>query len=309
MSIIRINKREHPYAQVDKRVLDDRRLSWRSKGILVYLLAKPDGWTVRVQDIWSKGKEGRNAVQACLDELQKHGYAQLVSIKGAGNTFVGKEWQVNEEPIGGFLDTTERPKTNAPKARKSVSRGVNSNNKDSLTENQSNNEGVNTPPPAENFNNLEEEKSKRGLVPPPPAESAAPDPTHMVTEIRPESPSTRLVVPFTIAPRVDTVDDAEEIIMAWATTPIGRESVRKWYAEAARNCTANDVKEMVAKFAGVYLTIGDEGKRQRMAQDPLQFFKYTFKVFLKNEKAYSRQPGASAQHPVPSPVPANIRRL
>jgi len=297
MSVIHISKRENPYVQIDKRVLEDHRLTWRSKGILAYLLSKPSGWKVNVKDIWNNGAEGRNAVQDCLVELQKIGYAKLITIPGEQGKLMGSQWQVTEEPIGGFPVNAERPKTGSPKNRKSGSR-VHSNN-ESLSEIVSNNEErENTPTPAENFNNLEAEKNERGLVAPPPAEAAAP--THMVTEVRPESPHTRVVAPFVMPTRVDTVDEAEEIIMKWASAD-GRESVRKWYADAARNCTANDVKEMVAKFAGVYLTIGDEGKRQRMAQDPLQFFKYTFKTFLKNEKQYGARavPGATGQNAAP----------
>ena len=153
---------------------------------------------------------------------------------------------------------------------------------------------------------LKEEEVKRGLVAPT-AEAAAP--THTVTTIDPADPHTRVISPFTMPRRVETVDEAEEIIMEWAKGD-GRESVRKWYADAARQCTEVDVTAMVAKFAGVYLTIGDEGKRQRMAQDPLQFFKYTFKSFLKTEKSFSAKvmPGASAAQSN-SPVPTNIRRL
>ena len=165
MSIIRIKKKEHPYVQVDKRVLEDSRLSWRAKGILVYLLTKPDGWTVKVADIWGKGQEGRGAVQACLKELEKHGYAQLVTIKGEGTTFAGKEWQVNEEPIGGFLAATDKPKTDAPINRKPDSRAVNSNN-ESLSEINSNNEGEGTPP-APNPSNLQSQKKENGLGAPP----------------------------------------------------------------------------------------------------------------------------------------------
>ena len=170
MSIIRIKKKEHPYVQVDKRVLEDSRLSWRAKGILVYLLTKPDGWTVKVADIWGKGQEGRGAVQACLKELEKHGYAQLVTIKGEGTTFAGKEWQVNEEPIGGFLAATDKPKTDAPINRKPDSRAVNSNN-ESLSEINSNNEGEGTPP-APNPSNLQSQKKENGLVAPPGRDAA-----------------------------------------------------------------------------------------------------------------------------------------
>lgn len=77
----------------------------------------------------------------------------------------------------------------------------------------------NTPPPAENFNNLEEEKNKWGLVPPPPAEAAAPglpegtaewtretedwlnkyaDPTYLVRTTGPENPGVTEVEGITL---------------------------------------------------------------------------------------------------------------
>lgn len=172
MSIIRINKREHPYAQVDKRVLEDKRLSWRAKGILVYLLTKPDGWTVKVADIWGKGQEGRGAVQSCLKELNRHGYAQLVTIKGEGSTFAGKEWQVNEEPIGGFQVATDKPKTDLPTYRDLVGRAVNSNN-ESLSEINRNNEGESgdeksPPAPTQNHSTLKAKTESEEVAPPTP---------------------------------------------------------------------------------------------------------------------------------------------
>lgn len=159
--------------------------------------------------------------------------------------------------------------------------------------------------PAPESQNLKEKEVKSGMYAPP-AEAA---PTHTVTTVDPAEPGLKVVAPFTMPKRVDTVDEAEEIIMSWATGD-GRESVRKWYADAARQCTLVDVTEMVSKFASVYLTIGDEGKRQRMAQDPLQFFKYTFKYFLKNEKSFGvKQVSNAHQTQQNSPVPTNIRRL
>ena len=93
---------------------------------------------------------------------------------------------------------------------------------------------------------------------------------------------------FTIPKRVETADEAEEIIMAWANGE-GRQSVRSWYENALRKCTVGDVKDMVQAFVHAYLTIGDAGKRERMERDPLQCFKYTFKVFLKGQHAFERK--------------------
>jgi hypothetical protein len=137
MSIIHISKRENPYVQIDKRALEDNRLSWRAKGILAYLLSKPSGWKVNVKDIWNNGAEGRNAVQDCLVELQKIGYAKLITITGDQGKLMGSQWVITEEPEGGFSELAEKPKTGKPINRESGSR-AHSNNEDSLKENQSN---------------------------------------------------------------------------------------------------------------------------------------------------------------------------
>lgn len=104
----------------------------------------------------------------------------------------------------------------------------------------------------------------------------------------PKVPGVKIVEGFTIPKRVETADEAEEIIMFWAEGE-GRETVRGWYSNALRKCTVKDVKDMVQAFIHAYLTIGDEAKRERMARDPLQCFKYTFKVFLKGQHAFERK--------------------
>lgn len=90
--IIKIEKRENPFAQIDRRVFEDARLSWRAKGILAYLLSKPADWWVRTEDIINHAKEGRDAVRVAMAELQEVGYAELV------NTSSGREWRVYEQP-------------------------------------------------------------------------------------------------------------------------------------------------------------------------------------------------------------------
>lgn len=134
MSIIHISKRENPYVQIDKRALEDNRLSWRAKGILAYLLSKPSGWKVNVKDIWNNGAEGRNAVQDCLVELQKIGYAELKTVTGEHGKLMGSQWIITEEPKGGFSEATDKPKTGKPTNRKSGSRVYSNNEEDSNNE-------------------------------------------------------------------------------------------------------------------------------------------------------------------------------
>lgn len=146
MSVVRIKKRENPYVQIDKRCLEDKRLSWRAKGILAYLLSKPDGWNVIVKDIWHSGREGRNAVQDCLAELQKFGYAELVTKQSENGVFAGSEWVITEEPKTGFSDDSDKPEIGKPTNRKSGSRLHSNNTVDSNNENTNNNHTAAKPP-------------------------------------------------------------------------------------------------------------------------------------------------------------------
>lgn len=92
MPVIRTKKRITPFVQIDSTSLSDHRLSWRAKGLLAYLLTKPDGWQVRSEDLIKHGTEGRDAIRAAMKELQEFGYARLV------NTPNGREWEIYETP-------------------------------------------------------------------------------------------------------------------------------------------------------------------------------------------------------------------
>ena len=103
--IIRTQKGESPFVQIDKRPLEDPRLSWRAKGIWAYLLSKPNGWTVQTTDLINHASEGRDAVRAAMGELRDLGYAELLMTRGNAGEATGKEWIIHEMPIG-----TERRK-------------------------------------------------------------------------------------------------------------------------------------------------------------------------------------------------------
>lgn len=104
MSIIRIQKRDNPFVQIDKRPLEESRLSWRAKGILAYLLSKPDGWEVRSEDVLNHGTEGRDAVRAAFQELKAFGYAELVTHSDEkSGKMTGKSWVIRESPSDALI--------------------------------------------------------------------------------------------------------------------------------------------------------------------------------------------------------------
>ena len=68
--IIRIQKKRNNFVMMDKGFLNDDRLSFKAKGILAYLLFKPDNWKVIIKDLINHAKDGKKAVYNGLRELK-----------------------------------------------------------------------------------------------------------------------------------------------------------------------------------------------------------------------------------------------
>ncbi|MCI0184920.1 helix-turn-helix domain-containing protein [Sulfoacidibacillus ferrooxidans] len=99
-SIIRKMKgKENPYTMVSNSVIRDQRLSWKSRGILVYLLSLPDDWTVHINELTKHAPDGRDSIASGLKELKKLGYVELVNVRDDQGRFDRWEYRVYEDPI------------------------------------------------------------------------------------------------------------------------------------------------------------------------------------------------------------------
>ena len=79
--IIWVKKCPNNFVTMDKTFLEDTRLSYKTKGILAYLLSKPDNWKVIVGNLVNSSKDGKKAVYAGLKELSQFGYYKKVPIR------------------------------------------------------------------------------------------------------------------------------------------------------------------------------------------------------------------------------------
>jgi hypothetical protein len=96
--IVRIQKKQHRYTILDNTGLQDPRLSFKAKGILAYLLTKPDNWEVSLPELIQASSDGEHTVQTGLKELQAQGYAKLVPIRGDRGRVTGRRWIIFECP-------------------------------------------------------------------------------------------------------------------------------------------------------------------------------------------------------------------
>ena len=96
--IIRIQKKRNNFVMMDKGFLEDDRLSFKAKGILAYLLSKPDNWRVYVKDLMRHAKDGRDSVYAGLKELKTYGYFSKTPVRNEKGVVTHWDSVIYEDP-------------------------------------------------------------------------------------------------------------------------------------------------------------------------------------------------------------------
>lgn len=74
MTIVRSARPDDGYTIIANAVLADHRLTWKARGLLVYLLSKPDHWRTSAARLARESPDGRHAVRSALLELRDAGY-------------------------------------------------------------------------------------------------------------------------------------------------------------------------------------------------------------------------------------------
>ncbi len=134
--IIKVKKGERPFFQMEKQSINDSQLSYKARGILAYLISKPDDWEINVTELErSSEKDGRDSVRSGLKELEQARYLmkERVQDKETGH-FKGWEYVLYETP---------QPKTDFPNSGKPTSGYPNSENPTQLIMSLTNNDLTN----------------------------------------------------------------------------------------------------------------------------------------------------------------------
>jgi hypothetical protein len=116
VTTIRVGKRQR-FTSVDRKAINDASLSFRTRGILVWLLDKPDDWQTTADRIETQGTEGREAIAASLKELERAGYLVRDRKRDPESGKWVVDWTVYERPptanrrrltVDGYPDTGTR---------------------------------------------------------------------------------------------------------------------------------------------------------------------------------------------------------
>lgn len=96
MTFFRTVKRESPFVQIDKELVNDSHISAKAKGIMMYLLSKPDGWKIYEKDIVNHMKDGKDSISSGIKELVERGYIHRELDKSESGKFAGYNYTVYE---------------------------------------------------------------------------------------------------------------------------------------------------------------------------------------------------------------------
>jgi len=90
MPIHRTNKKESGHFFVaPNQIFNDSRLSWEARGVMGYLLSKPNKWIVREQDLIKQASAGKHKIKKILAELKENGYVRKSRYRNDQGRF---EW-------------------------------------------------------------------------------------------------------------------------------------------------------------------------------------------------------------------------
>ena len=98
MAIIR-QKRKERFSIVDNKVIEDERLSFKARGLLIYMLSKPDDWKFHTEELVKhSSQDGVSAVRTALKEIEKYGYLTRKRERSTKGTFTSQDWLLVDTP-------------------------------------------------------------------------------------------------------------------------------------------------------------------------------------------------------------------
>jgi len=95
-----INQQEHgdPSSLNSSTILVNDRLSWRAKGLLVFLLGLPEEAPNPLRGVLAVSKEGTTAVRHGIEELRAQGFLKTETTRRRGR-IVAWAWHVSDTPM------------------------------------------------------------------------------------------------------------------------------------------------------------------------------------------------------------------
>jgi len=99
MTLCFAHRKEDPFVRLDKRMVMDKGLSWKAKGILSYAFSRPEDWQFYRAEMIEHATDGKDSFDSGIIELEKAGYLHREKKQNESGRFDGLDWHFFEVPI------------------------------------------------------------------------------------------------------------------------------------------------------------------------------------------------------------------
>lgn len=137
MATFRVIKESGNFVTVHKDFIHDSNITFKAKGILLYLLSRPDDWQIYESEIIKHTKDGKDSLKTGIKELEVAGYIERKRIRNDQGQLKEYEYTVYEQPNQSGLSNVGKTYVGKTYVGKSVPTNNNSTNNE-LTNNDGN---------------------------------------------------------------------------------------------------------------------------------------------------------------------------
>ena len=110
-SVLRIIRKNN-FTAVNNDFIRDEKLSWKAKGIIIYVMSLPEGWKLHLAELSKHSKDGRDSTNNGIRELIENGYCSRRELRDSRGMFAGYEYTISD--VRDFAPQTENPHTDNP---------------------------------------------------------------------------------------------------------------------------------------------------------------------------------------------------
>lgn len=88
------------YSIVSNKVLEEKSISWKAKGLFIYLLSRDRGYVVSLNNLEKISTNGLESIRSGIQELRDNDYVERVKCRLDNGQFKGYVYKLNEYPNG-----------------------------------------------------------------------------------------------------------------------------------------------------------------------------------------------------------------
>ena len=113
VAMIRVPKINN-YTVMSNHHLLNPALSLKAKGLMSYMLSRPDSWDFTIEGLARLNKEGADAIGRIIRELEANGYITRVLVRNKAGKFADMEYNILERPRDMTASDAENPASASP---------------------------------------------------------------------------------------------------------------------------------------------------------------------------------------------------